>query len=194
MELLHKITNDEVFFKNKDDLFSVIVGNIVEKSIKKIEEIRDGIEKKELKIIDRKIEKDFLSYISSVKNYLIFSSKTVRGDLEVINEINVDQVDFVDLNNEGEQLKDRLLYLNDIIEITKETSNNLNNNYMTTLSFKLNRQMYILTIIGALLIIPTITSGLFGMNVILPPLSFYEILGLTTGLCIVSGIILKLLF
>jgi len=176
------------------NIFSLILDSIIEKSIKKLEELEDDIQKKEIEIFSKKNDERFLSQTNMIKEDLLFINKLLRGDLEVIIEILGGKIVLLNLKYFGKHLKDRILYLLDYSELIKESINNVNNIHMNMLSHRLNEHIYRLTIIGALMIIPTVIGSLFGMNVPLPSLTFWEILGIIAGLSIFASIILKLLF
>jgi len=176
------------------DLFSLITDKIIEKSFKKLEELEDDIAKMEINIVKRKENKMVLSHTNLIKEDLFIVSKLVRGDLEVMREILEGKIKALNLRYFGEHFEDRILYLHDYIEVIKESVNNVNNLYVSMLSHRLNEYMYTLTIIGALMLIPTIISGFFGMNVALPQIEFWEIFFLTILLCGLGAVILRLFF
>jgi Mg2+ and Co2+ transporter CorA len=118
----------------------------------------------------------------------------MKGNLEVVEDILSNKVNFLNLKYFGEHMQDRFLYLLDFCESLREYITTLNNEYMSMISFETNNHIYRLTIIGSLLIIPTIISGFFGMNVEIPALSFMQIVGATFGLSIILYFILKLRF
>jgi magnesium transporter len=60
--------------------------------------------------------------------------------------------------------------------------NNITNLYLSALSTKMNENMYKLTIIGSILLVPTVIASLYGMNVQLPPLGFWEIVWVSIAL------------
>ena len=89
----------------------------------------------------------------------------------------------VDKNEFEEHIEDRLLYANDLIETLKVSLNNLNNLYANNISTRLNESMHRLTILGTLFLIPTLIASLFGMNMPLPQLNFWEVV---TGSLLIS--------
>ncbi|MBN1923881.1 MAG: hypothetical protein JW791_03930 [Nanoarchaeota archaeon] len=175
-------------------IFSLMIDALLERSIKKLEELEEDVEAMELLVAKNKAKKALLGKANLVKEHLFFTSKLLRGDLEVIKEIQNSAVPALNLKYFGHHFEDRVLYMQDYVELIKEAVNNVNYLYTTNLSNKMNEQIYRLTIIGALMVIPTIISGFFGMNVPLPIDSFWEISLITFVLLVVSSVILKLLF
>ncbi|MFA5303703.1 MAG: CorA family divalent cation transporter [Candidatus Nanoarchaeia archaeon] len=176
------------------NLFSFILDRLVERSVLVLNKLEDKLEEKEKLIFLSKKNKLFLFENNEIKDNLYYLSKILKSDLEVINEILEDKISFLNLKYFGEHIQDRFLYLLDSCESLREFINSINNSYMSAINFDTNNTIYKLTIIGSLLIIPSIISGFFGMNVNLPPLSFFEILGLTVVLSIGSYFILRLRF
>lgn len=176
------------------NLFSFILDRLVEKSVVALDKIEDALEEKEKLIFKSKKDKLFLFKNNELKDDLYYLSKILRSNLEVINEILEGKISFLNLKYFGEHIQDRFLYLIDTCESLREFINSINNSYMSAINFDTNNTIYKLTIIGSLLIIPSIISGFFGMNVNLPNLSFYEILSLTIVLSVGSYFILKLRF
>jgi Mg2+ and Co2+ transporter CorA len=176
------------------NIFSFILDRLVEKSIYSLDKLEDKLEEKEKLIFSIKKDKLFLFKNNEIKDNLYYLSKLLKSNLEVINEILDNKISFLNLKYFGEHIQDRILYLLDTCESLREFINSINTSYMAAINFDTNNTIYKLTIIGSLLIIPSIISGFFGMNVILPNLSFYEIFGLTVGLSVASYFILKLRF
>ncbi len=176
------------------NIFSLIVDRLIEKSVSVFHDIEDEIEEKEIKVLNNSLDKDLITEMNEKREYLFLITKMLRGDYEVIDEILNKKASRINLKYFGKHLRDRILYLLDYTDIIKESINNVNNMYITLLSKRMNESIYKLTIIGALMIIPTIIAGLFGMNVELPNLSFWQIVELILGLSVLASIILKLLF
>lgn len=193
-DLIDEIGGNKIKVSGVTDIFSLILDAIVEKSVEQLEALDEEIEKEDIKIFKNKRGDKFLARINDIKEDLFFISKMLRGDLEVVLEILDSEVPVLNLKYFGEHIKDRVLYLNDYTDLIKESIINVKNNYITMLSHKLNENIYRLTIVGALLIIPSIISGFFGMNVILPGLSFWQIILLTIALSSGAWLILRLLF
>ncbi|MDD4353165.1 MAG: CorA family divalent cation transporter [Candidatus Nanoarchaeia archaeon] len=176
------------------NIFSFILDKLVEKSVLILDKLEDELEEKEKMIFLGKKNKMFLFKNNDLKDNLYYLGKIFRSDLEVINDIMANKINFLNLKYFGEHLQDRFLYLLDFCESLREFINSINNNYVSMINFDTNNHIYKLTIIGSLLIIPSIISGFFGMNVDLPSLSFFEILIFTLILSFSSYFILRLRF
>jgi len=173
------------------NLFSIILDKLVEKSVLVLDKLEDDLEQREKLIFSSKNDKLFLFKNNELRDDLYYFTKIMKSNLEVINDVLDSKISFLNLRYFGEHLEDRFLYLLDSCENLREMINSLNNNYLSMINYDTNNQIYRLTIIGSLLILPSIVSSFFGMNVTLPSLSFYEILGLTAALSVVSYFILK---
>lgn len=189
--LFKELLSQKVRVTGVTNIFSIIIDNIVEKSILYLEELEEQLEKKEIRILKGNGNKNTLKYANETKEKLFFISKMLRGDGEVIREILGRKVPSVNLKYFSEHTEDRMLYMMDYVDLLKETTNNNINNYIALLSHKLNERIYILTIIGSLLIIPSITASLFGMNIPLPINSFWQILGIIVVLSGITVFIIK---
>jgi Mg2+ and Co2+ transporter CorA len=176
------------------NIFSFILDRMIESSIKRLDKMEDTLEEKEKLVMSGKKNKNFLYENNDIKDELYYTIKNLKGNLEVVEDALGGKVKFLNLKYFGEHMQDRFLYLLDFCESLREYVINLNNEYISMISFETNNHIYRLTIIGSLLILPTIISGFFGMNVDVPNLSFMQIVGATFGLSIILYFILKLRF
>ncbi len=191
--ILQKITMEKNI-TGVTNLFSFILDKMIESSIKKLDKMEDDLEEKEKLVMSGKKNKNFMYDNNDLRDELYYTIKNLKGNLEVVEDILSNKVNFLNLKYFGEHMQDRFLYLLDFCESLREYITTLNNEYMSMISFETNNHIYRLTIIGSLLIIPTIISGFFGMNVEIPALSFMQIVGATFGLSIILYFILKLRF
>jgi magnesium transporter len=191
--ILQKITMEKNI-TGVTNIFSFILDKMIESSIKKLDKMEDDLEKKEKIAISGNNNKNFIYDNNDLRDKLYYTIKNMKGNLEVVEDILSNKVNFLNLKYFGEHMQDRFLYLLDFCESLREYITTLNNEYISMISFETNNRIYKLTIIGSLLILPTIVSGFFGMNVELPNLSFMQIIGATFGLSIILYSILKLRF
>lgn len=191
--ILQKITMEKNI-TGVTNLFSFILDKMIESSIKELDKMEDDLEEKEKLVMSGKKSKNFMYNNNDLRDELYYTIKNLKGNLEVVEDILSNKVTFLNLKYFGEHMQDRFLYLLDFCEGLREYITTLNNEYMSMISFETNNHIYRLTIIGSLLIIPTIISGFFGMNVEIPDLSFMQIVGATFGLSIILYFILKLRF
>ena len=170
-------------------LFLFIASELIEMGIdvlNAIEEFNDHTEGKQLK---SNLERGWLASLLTLKSRLFDANKSLRADLEHIREIMVGELPEINSLELGEHLEDRLLYSIDYVDTLREELTNIINMNLAISNQLLQRQFYWLTIIGALLIIPTVVSGIFGMNVLLPGLTFTHIMELILGLTIVFALV-----
>ena len=115
----------------------------------------------------------------------------LKADLEVVREIISGKAKFVKQSDFDAYVEDRLLFAIDSIDTIRESLNNISNLHLTNLSHRMNESMHKLTVIGSLLLIPTVIASLFGMNVALPPLDFWTIIAISVILSMIMAAILK---
>ena len=81
----------------------------------------------------------------------------------------------------------------DLIQEQREDLTNMINLHLAIASNIMNRQFYWLTIVGAILVIPTVISSIWGMNLDdVPQINFWGMLVVITGMTFFAGMILKL--
>jgi magnesium transporter len=161
---------------NVTKLISNILSEMVEHTIDVMEEEEKGIDSLEIDIVrGRRESGKVFQEAQSMKENLFYAGRALRADLEVIRELINGESTFVNQNQLNKYIEDRLLYAIDLAETSRESLNNITNLYLSALSTKMNENMYKLTIIGSILLVPTVIASLYGMNVPLPPLGFWEI-------------------
>ncbi len=170
-------------------ILSFIIDYVTEESMDLFDDFEDYLHKKEREIIEGKIDKRILIKMNNLKENLYLISKVMNGNLEVIKEILSRKVKYINLKYFSEHHEDRFLYFIDLINYHRELVQKNVETYLSLMSHKLNEQIFKLTILGSVLIIPSIITGLFGMNVKLPGLDFWGIL----FLCALSSLITYLL-
>ncbi len=174
-KLFNKFLEKKIKVRGMTSIFSSILDGLIENSINTLEDVEKYLMRKEREIIDNKGDEKLLVKAHRLKENIYFINKNIEGDIEVVREILMGRAKSINLEYFSEHLEDRLLYLHDYSDLLRETINSNVDMYLSMLSHQLNKQIFKLTIIGSLLIIPSIISGFFGMNVKLPPLGFWEI-------------------
>lgn len=170
---------------DRNRILSLILDELVEEGIEIIERLEDELELMEKRQLSWDFEEDWLPRLTDLKGRVYTANRSVRADVEVIRDMQKD----IDLRNPSfEHTEDRLLFLLDLLDFQRDNMNNIVNLHLSLLSQRRAEAMDRLTIIGSLLVIPTVIAGLFGMNVELPPLDFYEILWLTIGLMAITAL------
>lgn len=174
-------------------LFTYIISELLEMSIDVLEQIENHIEEVERRQLSGGLKRGNLASLLILKGRLFDAHKMVKADLEHIFEMRTGDVPELNKEEIGDHLEDRALYLQDFIEAQREDLTNMINLHLAISSNIMNRQFYWLTIIGSLLIIPTIISSIWGMNIDVPQIDFYPMMLLIIISTILSGIIVKIL-
>ncbi len=193
--LFHQIMSKLILRKKSMEINQVIgfiLEELADNSIMVSAEIEDEIERMEQNELKGRIRaKGFLSRVTDLKGRLFEGIKDSRADLEVAREI-IGDPDMTDVI--FEHVEDRVLYLIDQLESQRSSINDLVNIHISMASHIMNQRLYNLTIIGSLMVIPTIISGLFGMNVELPPLTFNQILLFILVNMVISYLLIRVIF
>ena len=158
------------FSKDSDHLLKSILNQIIKNFSTRLDKLEESIDYLENITFDEKIDND-PKQIFHLKKELIYIKKALNANKETISEMK----GFEDINLEFHQMIDIENTLSSRITSVMEI-------YMTFSSNKLNEIIKSFTVIASLLLIPTIISGIYGMNVILPlgdvEGSFFIILGI----------------
>lgn len=192
-EILNKafnnLPNEEI--KNTTSILTILIDEIIEESIKLIESSEEYINKKEKEIITGKKDKKLLIKMHNLKEAFNYVKTTMNANIKTIREILYCGSPYINSKEFSEHQEDRINYLASTTERLKEAVTKNIELFANLLSYKVNERVQKLTIVGSLLLIPTILSGFFGMNVTLPSVGFYEILGLSIILSIITYFLIK---
>ena len=183
------VCSDKFGFKPEKDHFKdsyVLLRKIVYKVIKDfyedIEKIEEDVNFVEDLTFNERVNNDQKD-IFKLKKLLFYRRKALHGNKVVVSEIK----DFDEVSIELNQLID--------MENTLTTRlTGIMDMYLTFTSNKLNKTMKGFTIIASLILIPTLISGIYGMNVILPLGNHSESFYIILGMMVVSIIILLIYF
>ncbi len=192
LEIFDRIMNSKNFLTNKririllqmllflSNSFSVKIRNI----LKEVKKDRRNIKNlKDKDILDLVIQEDILN------DYLASFSPLIHMHAMMLK---LKSVKFIE--NEKEFIEDLIVDLNQTLtscKSTLKTISNMRDYYQTTLSNSLNQILKILTIFTVFLTIPTVISGIYGMNISLPGQGLGNIFWILVGLIIgIWGIIL----
>ncbi len=184
-----KLTTIE--FSGVTNALSYIIDSVREQTIDMLEEVDEYLDKKEKDIVRSKINKSLLIEMYDLKERMYYIYKTVKGNLEVVRELYDGRVKFVKNKYFSEHHEDRSLYMLDLINYLREAISNKIETYLSLMSHNVNEQMYKLTVLGSILLIPTLISGFFGMNVVLPSLGFWELIGISSLLSFLTYLLIK---
>ena len=82
--LVDDISSNKLRITGVTDVFSLIIDEIIEKSVEQLERLEEDVEKEDGNIFKNKANKNLLSKTNLIKEDLFFISKLLRGDLEVV--------------------------------------------------------------------------------------------------------------
>lgn len=171
-----------------------VLEELIEYGIDITEQLKKKIDQLQRQIIDPnsvgEMNKTY-EMLENLKETSFFASKSLRADIEVLKEIYSNKGKFIAVPEFDNHLEDRFLYCWDLLETQKDSLNGTYNLYLAAQSNQMNKQIYKLSWIAAFLIIPTIVSGFFGMNVDLPINNFWLIGAFTIILSTVIAILLR---
>ena len=161
--------------------------------------ILDALEEKIDYIEDKVVEtpdKLTVEQIFSVKKTLIFFHRALTANREVISSIEKEYVANIDkknikrfraLYNDVTQLIDMEGTYRDILTGTLEI-------YLSSVSNNLSQVMKTLTIIASFVLVPTLISGIYGMNLILPLRDHPQGFGILLGIMALAVSLMLLFF
>jgi magnesium transporter len=161
--------------------------------IRVLNQIEDYTDELEKQIIRSSLSNKLLTSLLVLKSRLFDASKLIKADLESIREIMDGEVPELDNEEITDQPEDRSLFLLDLIETQREDLSNIINLHLAIASNNMNKQFYWLTILASILIVPTVISSIWGMNIPVPQINFWQmmlIMFIITGL---SALVLKYL-
>jgi len=171
-------------------VFYSIMDEIVENIIDVIELLEKNIDSIKFDIMKNKDPKKVLQRVEGVRENVFYAGKMLRADLEVIRELIQGKIGFFDAHGFPEHIEDRMLYAIDLVGTARDTVYGLDGVYLAVLSHRLNEHIYKLTIVGAMLVVPTIIAGFWGMNVELPLRNFWLVVGMSIALSIIFAVVL----
>lgn len=177
-EILNDAFNQLISLKNYEDISSIIshfIDVIREKSISIFNNYDELLTKVAQSIITGKADKTVLASMQNLRAKLFNVQAALKGNIEVVRELLEGNNKYVKRIHFGKHQDDREVYFMEFIQSLIELTKTNIETYISQVTEKLNNHIYKLTIIGAILIIPTIISGYFGMNVKLPEIGFIEI-------------------
>lgn len=129
----------------------------------------------ERKIISDKLKnkttKKTLLSLSDLEIGIVYFVSATRQNKVLLEQMKTSMVYKVLDENEKEELQDALIEARQLVEMTKLSSQilqQLSGTYNNILNNNLNETMRVLTVLSILLTIPTIITGFFGMNMPLP--------------------------
>lgn len=177
-KMIDNAFNELITLKDEKDTgitVSHIIDSVREQSIDIFDSYETYLKDAASLITKGSANKKTLIKLQEIRTKLFYIQTALKGNVEVIKELLEGDVKYVKHMHFGEHHDDREMYLLDLVQSLIESTKANIETYISQVSERLNKQIYKLTIIGSILIIPTIISGYFGMNVQLPPIGFAEI-------------------
>lgn len=174
---------------NKIDLhnngLSFFVFRLLDEVLETYFYILDTLEEKIDKIENRVVSepgKVSVQNIFSVKKTLIFFHKALTANREVIASIEKEYVEHIDKKNvkRFRTLYDDVTQLIDTEGTYRDILTGILDIYLTSVSNNLNQVMKTLTVVASFILIPTLISGIYGMNFAFMP-EIHTALGIKYG-------------
>lgn len=170
-----------------------IISEMLEMGINALESVEKLIDNNERRMLTGGLKKGWLINLLQLKGRLYDALTSVRADIEHIRELVSGKVPNLDSEEIEDHILDRVLFLMDLIQEQREDLTNMINLHLAIASNIMNRQFYWLTIIGSILVIPTVISSIWGMNLTdVPQVNFWGMLLLIIVMTGIASMILKL--
>lgn len=194
--IFEKLMKSTISNRNKFSPISFlvhIVSELLEMSIAVAEAIEKLIDQSERKMLTGGLKHGSLADLLHLKGRLYDTSRFTKADIEQIRELTSNQVPNLDTEEISDHILDRALHLLDLLEQQREDLSNMINLHLAIASNIMNRQIYWLAIIGSILVVPTVLSSIWGMNLEdIPQIKFWSMLMLIVGFTALAGILVKL--
>ncbi len=155
----------EIMEHGKDTLLYEIYSAVIKDYFLRMDKIEDKIDKIEEQVV-HKPDKEVVSDIFAIKKTLIYFHKALNANKEVFFELHRGNYKaifpknrklFFELYNESVQLVDMVAIFRDVLTGTLDI-------YMSSISNNMNEIMKKLTVVASFILIPTLISGIYGMN------------------------------
>jgi magnesium transporter len=148
-----------------DYLFYLLLDITVDNYYKIVETLDDYMDKLEQTVLENPNQK-IMNTLQEVKKQLIILKNAVYPIREAIIKLDREETSFIRpaTRNYLKDVHDHTVQLNETIDIYKDLSAGLRETYLSTLSFKMNQIMKVLTLISTIFIPLTFIVGVYGMN------------------------------
>ena len=190
-EILNHIFDDLSETTNATSILSQMIDTLREDSIDIIESTEAYIDSKEKEIIEGKRDKALLIKMHNLKESLHYIRVITKQNAETVKELTLAGSKYVKTRQFSAHHEDRMNYLTNVAERLREAALKNIDLFVNLMTYKVDERLYKLTIVGSILLIPTILSGIFGMNVALPAIGFWEIISLSTILSVITYFLIK---
>ncbi|MBS3172071.1 magnesium transporter CorA family protein [Candidatus Woesearchaeota archaeon] len=162
--LKNNIEIKDGFSKGIDFLFCKVVSEMNKKTEEDIEKFDDELDEFENKIINSKLEK--VDDISPLKRKLNYYKKALSSNKEVMQKLLSGNGKFFSEKNYSNlnYLNIEIMQSETAIEFQREKLTGILEMHMIGVSNKLNDIMRVFTVVAALFLLPTVITGIWGMN------------------------------
>ncbi len=150
---------------NKFELVYQIIRKLTDGFFEELEFIEEEVDRLEVLILE-KPDKDVIRRIFSLRKKLLMAHKALKSNKDAIQEIETDRSKFFvpEFTNRLKFVYYDLLQLIDSKDMYREILSDSLEIYVSNVSNSLNSIMKTLTIVTAILMVPTLISGIYGMN------------------------------
>ena len=157
--------------KGPDYLCYAIVDRIVDSYAPILEVIEDEMEVVEKEILLEKATKETLKKIFKLKKDLLLLRKIIIPTREMI--LFFERADLPGVSEKTQvylrDIYDNIIAFQDLIDTYREITSSIVEAYLSTISNNINNVVKVLTVLATLGVMPTIISGIYGMNFVNMP-------------------------
>jgi magnesium transporter len=148
-----------------DYLFYLLIDITVDNYYKIVENMDDYMDKLEQTVLDNP-NQNVMNSLQEVKKQLIVLKNAVYPIREAIIKLDREETELIKpaTRNYLKDVHDHTVQLNETIDIYKDLSAGIRETYLSTLSYKMNQIMKVLTLISTIFIPLTFIVGVYGMN------------------------------
>lgn len=165
--IMKRVCEDKmsILKRGPDYLLYEILDNVFDGYFTVLDKIEDHIEHVENDVVKNPTKKTSQKIFILKKDLLIFR-KTIWPHREVINALRT--TDLPNLSDETmpyfRDTYDHIIQVIDLTETYRELLSGLLETYLSTVSTAMNEVVKVLTVIASLMLVPTLISGIYGMN------------------------------
>lgn len=165
-----KTSKGRVRQMNEDYLFYSLIDIIVDNYFLVTERFSDKIEELDIELIEE-ASNETQQKIQKYKREIMLLNRTIRPLREVINVISRGTIDFIHENIlvYFRDIYDHIIYISETFENFRDVLSGMHEMYLSSVSYKMNEIINVLTIISSIFIPLSFLAGLYGMNFIFMP-------------------------
>ncbi|WP_457556502.1 magnesium transporter CorA family protein [Candidatus Harpocratesius sp.] len=147
-------------------LISRYMDLLIDQTIDVIDDWRKFAEEIELRILthQNRTENEILDHLIGIRQSLFDTVKILQADREVLVSMTDVSMSHFDPNYIPRELDDHIRHEIDELDILRQNISDLMNLYFNAESSKLNQTLARFTFATSVLLVPTVISGIFGMN------------------------------